>query len=362
MNITIVGAGPIGCYAGYLLAKKGHNVEIFEKKKNIGEPIQCTGLLTEPVTELIDIKDEFLTNTTTKVKIHAPNGKTATIHSKEYIIDRFEFDLHMAEKAQSAGAKIHVEHSLKDYTNHHLIFKNTRHNTLKKQRAHIIIGADGPLSKTAEIFKFKGKRGFFYGVQEVVETRCDQDAYNAYFGKEFPGFFGWLVPETENRARLGIAAMKNAPRVYQNFKKKFRIKKTISKQAGLIPIYNPNLQIQKKNIYLVGDAALQTKATTGGGLISGFKGAQALVYSIENKQSYQDEVQHGIGKELKMHLRIRKLLDKFSDEDYNYLVRLTAGQAVKKVLAKESRETPRRLLMKLLLAEPRFLKFGMKVL
>ncbi|MBT4805454.1 NAD(P)-binding protein [Candidatus Woesearchaeota archaeon] len=29
MKIAIIGAGPIGCYAGYLLAKSGHNVSIY---------------------------------------------------------------------------------------------------------------------------------------------------------------------------------------------------------------------------------------------------------------------------------------------------------------------------------------------
>jgi len=32
MNITIIGAGPAGNYTAYLLAKKGHNVTVFEKQ------------------------------------------------------------------------------------------------------------------------------------------------------------------------------------------------------------------------------------------------------------------------------------------------------------------------------------------
>ena len=40
---------------------------------------------------------------------------------------------------------------------------------------------------------------------------------------------------------------------------------------------------KKDNIYLVGDAATQVKATTGGGIIQGLKAAQALTNSILNK-------------------------------------------------------------------------------
>ena len=41
MNIAIIGAGPIGCYAGYLLAKVGNKVQIFENHSQVGLPIQC---------------------------------------------------------------------------------------------------------------------------------------------------------------------------------------------------------------------------------------------------------------------------------------------------------------------------------
>ena len=39
MDIAIIGAGPIGCYAGYLLAKNGHTVSIYENHPQIGLPI-----------------------------------------------------------------------------------------------------------------------------------------------------------------------------------------------------------------------------------------------------------------------------------------------------------------------------------
>ena len=47
MNIVIIGAGPFGCYAAYLLTKEGHEVSVYDRKSQIGTPIQCTGILTK---------------------------------------------------------------------------------------------------------------------------------------------------------------------------------------------------------------------------------------------------------------------------------------------------------------------------
>ena len=38
--ITIIGGGPAGSYTGYLLAKKGFDVSIYEEHAEIGNPIQ----------------------------------------------------------------------------------------------------------------------------------------------------------------------------------------------------------------------------------------------------------------------------------------------------------------------------------
>ncbi|MEM4264021.1 MAG: NAD(P)-binding protein, partial [Candidatus Woesearchaeota archaeon] len=42
--ISIIGAGPVGSFAAYLLAKAGFEVSIFEEHEKIGLPVQCTGL------------------------------------------------------------------------------------------------------------------------------------------------------------------------------------------------------------------------------------------------------------------------------------------------------------------------------
>ena len=98
MEIAIIGAGPIGSYAGYLLAKSRHKVNIYERKKEIGKPIQCTGIFTSDFDEFSFLnKSKFLINTINKTEINFPNGNKIDVNQKEYVVCRTKFDQHIAD-------------------------------------------------------------------------------------------------------------------------------------------------------------------------------------------------------------------------------------------------------------------------
>ena len=100
MNITIIGAGPIGCYAAYLLAQSGHIVNIYENHKEIGLPIQCTGLLTSDFDQFHLNKESFLINTLTNIEVNTPNHKITFENQKEYLVNRRKFDQFFANLAE----------------------------------------------------------------------------------------------------------------------------------------------------------------------------------------------------------------------------------------------------------------------
>ncbi|MDD4353671.1 MAG: NAD(P)/FAD-dependent oxidoreductase, partial [Candidatus Nanoarchaeia archaeon] len=58
-DYLIVGAGPAGSYLAEKLAIKGFNVGLCDKKKIIGEPVQCTGLLTKEIEKYADVNNDF---------------------------------------------------------------------------------------------------------------------------------------------------------------------------------------------------------------------------------------------------------------------------------------------------------------
>ncbi len=361
--ITIIGGGPIGSYSGYLLAKAGLDVEIYEEHGVIGKPFQCTGIVTNSFKNIIKPRKEFLVNTLDRVKVFAPNNDflELKLRREEFVIDRVKFDQYLADKAVDNGAKLYVNHRFLGKQDNDVIIKNLKNNKILKKKYKILIGADGPLSEVAKAFSLYGKRDFFIGQQARVKGNFDESRYETYFGKNFPNFFGWVVPESDKIARIGLATNKNSVIFFKKFlqSKKIKEKDIIERQSGIIPIYNPNIKIQKNNVFLVGDAATQVKATTGGGLIHGLVAAQCLAKSIIRGKDYKKKK---IERDLRVHLMIRNILNKFTDRDYNHLIKLAKRKKIKKILENYDRDFPIELLFKLLFKEPRFLFFIKKIL
>ena len=174
MRINIIGAGPIGGQTAYLLAKKGHDIHLYEDHARIGVPVQCTGLMTLSLNDVTPPKKEFLVATTEEQEVISPNGSAITIKSKEYIVDRTLFDSYFVNKAIDAGAALHSQHRFVGRENGALVFKDTKNNTTVKEKKEITIGADGPLSTVAKEFGMFGQREFYYGIQARVKGNFDE--------------------------------------------------------------------------------------------------------------------------------------------------------------------------------------------
>ena len=48
-DVSIIGGGPIGASVAEKIASKGYDVSIFEKKTEVGIPVNCAGLVSSRV-------------------------------------------------------------------------------------------------------------------------------------------------------------------------------------------------------------------------------------------------------------------------------------------------------------------------
>ena len=356
--ITIVGAGPAGSYLGYLLAHQGQKVLILEEHNTIGSPVQCTGIVTHSIEKFFKLKDNVIAKNLNKVIVVSKNNKI-TVNVDEIVMWRDKFDQFVANMAQDAGAEILLNHQFIGFNGKQSIkVKDKKNNKIKEIKTDFIIGADGPYSAVAKASGLNADSKFYIGMQAKVKLSIDTTSFETYFGSDFPNFFGWCVPESEDIARIGVGCFENAQHYFYKFLKNRTGKKdVICWESGLIPLYKQKKIIQKNNIYLIGDAATQVKATTGGGIIPSLKAAQTLCDCIINNKNYNNEFRKKSGKELLLHLKIRNMLNKFSDKDYDKLLVLMSQEKIRKILKKYDRDTPIPLVANLLLREPRFLNF-----
>lgn len=356
--ISIIGAGPVGSYCAYLLSKKGFKVHLFEDHPKVGVPVQCTGIVTKNIFNYVPKSKEFITNHFNSVQAVAPDNSYSEIPLNEYLLDRTKFDNFLLNQAIAAGAKIHFSHRFIGIKNNKAIFKTK--DGLVCCSYQYLIGADGPISKVAKSAGLYNDRKFFVGMQAVVRGNFSPHTFTTFFGKDIaPGFFAWVVPESSTSARIGLATRNNTNHYFQNFLNALHFQ-PVEYQGGLIPIYNSKQIVQKDNICLIGDAACLVKSTTGGGLVPGLESARILAQCISNNKI--NNYPYAIKKlrfQLYLHNILRNTLDNFADKEYIRLIKQMTKPAVQDVLRDENRDFPLKLLMKLLVANPGFLKYGL---
>jgi len=352
--ISIIGGGPVGSYTACLLAKN-KDVHVFEEHDTIGLPVQCTGLITKALNDLIKIRKSFLVNRISRARIFSPDGNFIDVgfKDKNFVIDRRKFDKYIAEMAEDRGVKFHLNHNFTGFKRSGSSFK-LKFKGKKDFVSEKLIGADGPMSGVAKSAGIFGKRRFIIGLQARVSSEFDKDLIGFYLDKRG---FGWITPESEKVARVGVVSYDNPNVYFKDFLKKLGRCKVREYNSGIIPVYNPNVVSQKKNLFLVGDAATQVKATTFGGLVPGLICAEELSKAILKNKNYSKLWKKRIGRDLWLSLLIRKRLDRFSNEKYNDLVRLFKKKHLRKIIESNDRDFPSKFLFKLLVREPRLLKF-----
>src|SRR3989338_10011595 len=368
-STAIIGAGPAGNYLGYLLAKNNIQTTIYEEHSEIGRPIQCTGILTPSITELMKLDNEFVVNKMNYAELFSEN-QHVRIRIQDIIVDRTKFDLHIARMAEQAGAVIKTSHKFIGIKDGRLQFRKEDSFIETIQTKHdFLIGADGPNSTIAKLINPTAKIKYYIGKQVLVKNKFEKDTFQVYLGNNIaPKFFCWCVPENESYSRIGVAALEQPCKYFdallQRIKQKMNIeqKDIISYQGGLIPVYDPKFKVSMydkiNNIQLavIGDAALQIKATTGGGIIPGMRAAIPLTEHILKGKSYESGLKQ-LNKELKLHLLLRNTLNKFTDKDYDNLLELLKNPSLKEELHKTDRDSSTKLIIKLLIKEPRLLRY-----
>jgi digeranylgeranylglycerophospholipid reductase len=360
--VTIIGAGPAGNYLAWKLAEKGYPVEIYEEHTVVGKPIQCTGIVTKTLRDLVPIDPSFFVNQLSSVQVVAPHNDTFTVPLEDFVICRTSFDQFLLKKAISAGAKVYKGHKYIRFEKGKVFVEKKSEKGKKKIieiKTDILVGADGPNSLVSKLLNKDVKRINYFGAQATVKGKFDPGRYDVYLGDICPEFFGWVVPENKKYARIGLAVKKDTAKHFKKFLAHLGHSESdiTDYQGGLIPVYVPQLKIEGSvddvTVYLLGDSATQIKSTTGGGIIPAISSANVLIDCIVSGKSYAPSMKKSkVYKQVWMHLVIRRVLDLFSDKDYDRLIGILKKESIVKVLAEVDRDNPVTLLSLLLRRNP----------
>lgn len=326
-DVAVIGGALSGSRTAELLAKNGHKVLLIEEHSDIGEPCKCTGLVSWRTPEMLNLPKDLIVNTVDKANFHAPDGSYFTLKSKKsvFVLDRPGLDRFLFESAVDAGVDARTSETFeKFWYNNGAVSIKTNRGTYD---AKIIVGADGGNSRVAKQAHIEMPRTVFSGLQTTAKGNFEN--VELWFGSKLcPKFFGWIVPEDKNVARVGIAGEKNPNFYYQNFLRK-RVKSfSHPNVAGIIRVGLMEDTVSDR-VLLVGDAACQIKAVSGGGITYGLLGAQfaadACNKALEEnkfsykffKEEYDERWKEKLALGIKMGVFYRKLLFSLSDFQMN---------------------------------------------
>lgn len=323
---VIIGGSAIGNFLAYRLTQKGLKPIVIEEDDHIGQPVQCTGLVSDKINKFEKLPKEITKNKLTSARIHFPDGNSLKINGDAILIDREGFDKFWYEKAKEGGADFLLGERLIKFVTADIIYAKT---TKRKFKTDMLIGCDGPMSFVRRHF------GIFYktvpAIQAISKMEIEDSAQtHLYFGSKYTNYpFAWSVPEGNGISRVGMFVKDDINNRFGDFLEHVGAR-PIEKQAGIVPIDKPK-QSAFQNTLLVGDAACQTKASTGGGLVTGMicadiaadaiaKAYEKLDFSEEFLlREYDQNWRKKIIKDLMVSLKVRKLINRFDDDDLNEL-------------------------------------------
>jgi len=326
-DVIVVGAGPAGCRTAELVAKKGFNVLVLEEHPDIGKPTQCTGLVSQRIGKL---PKKIILNKIKVARFCSGSG-SFEIKSKKsvYVIDRGKFDRQISEEAKKVGVNFKTSIRFLDFKNGEVVTSKGIYVT------KILVGADGPNSSVARVSGIELPKNILSAVQVNVKSNFDPDTVELWFGSDIaPGLFAWVVPESSNKARVGLAADINPNKFFDRFFKK-RIGNVKSDgRIGDAIRYGLIKKSVAENVLLVGDAACQIKPFSAGGLVYGQIGAkcagEACVKALEENdfsekfllENYDKKWKKELAGPIKKGLFMKRIFSKFGGKSFKLIKKL----------------------------------------
>jgi len=287
-DVVVVGAGPTGSHAAYLIAREGFSTLLLERENVPGLHNACGGGLGYFLKDLFEIPDHIVQKTVSKVKLGLSDlDKLYESDRPLYIsVRRAEFDAFLARRAVENGAVLLCGHRAVDYdplTREVVCLRRSDKQTVRFA-AKIVIFADGPRTLAYRSCKIglAPEKASLVGIAKELEAEGNEhDAFEFIFDeRRLPYGYLWVFP-CRDVLNVGIGGPKDllegkADRMLEEFiesRPDLRGRKAVTVKSGLIPSFLSG-KLHGEGVMVIGDAAGFVNPLTGGGIFLGMKSAQ----------------------------------------------------------------------------------------
>lgn len=270
-DVIVVGAGPSGLRAAARLAAGGLGVAVLERKPRVGAGVVCTGIVGREVFDERGLDRSAVVEELRTVRLVSPfETELVYEHPRAFacVVDRERFDRGLADAAAAAGAEIVCGARVEDASvgrDGIEVAVREGDGGLSRRSAALAVLATGVDYALQRKLGLSAPRDFLNGAQ-VEGPFPGAAATTLFFGRDVaPGAFAWSVPAGGGRAKVGVLA-RGDPRtpllrlLDRSFGGARGPVRTRPVAQGLLA------RTFGDRVLAVGEAAGQTKTTTGGGV------------------------------------------------------------------------------------------------
>ncbi len=265
-----MGAGLAGLHTARLLARRGLNVLVVDRRRSLSTGIRTTGIFVRRTLDGFDLPDHLLGPGIRDVLLYPPSRRAPirlTSDRDEYrVADMAAVYEHAHRAAEAAGARILLGVRYADTSMGFVRFAGAEPVT-----ARFIVGADGARSRVARDLGLDVNRRFLVGAEIVhpIASGTTTPAFHCVLDPRVaPGYLGWVVDDGQH-AHVGVAGYPDAMRSgIRHLLDAFAADAAgpVERRGGPIPVGGVLRRLACPAGLLVGDAAGAVSPLTAGGL------------------------------------------------------------------------------------------------
>jgi digeranylgeranylglycerophospholipid reductase len=351
-DVIVVGAGPAGAEAARAASGRGLRTLLAEEHATVGVPSHCTGKLSRHAFTEFEVPQPLAINAVSAAVFHSPGGIAVRVRRDSvdsYVVDRVAFDRWLVTRAAGAGAEVmtHTRITAARRNGKGTIVSGYRAGRPIEASCRLLIDAEGAAPRLPGSLGVRLGRRCALGLQYHMRGigGIEADTPEVFFGRDLaPGFFAWLMPVGGDRARIGLCVdprvARHAPVWYLErliaahpaLRDRLAGAAVEEKVGGRIPFLGRRVPASADGVIVVGDAAGQIKATSGGGIyyamiagqIAGEVAPQYVNGDHRATREYERRWRRRFGREVAFTAFSRRAINHLSDAELDAVLGVVA--------------------------------------
>jgi flavin-dependent dehydrogenase len=281
-DVLVVGAGLAGLHTATLLARRGHDVLLAERRSTLSGTVRTTGIFVRKTLDDFPLPPAHLGPPIRRVVLYPPGlhrPVELTSGRDEYRVGDMA-PLYQASAVDAADAGVRVALGTRYAGRGDGVFRLAARDGETRVRARFVVGADGARSSVARDLGLDRNRHLLVGAEEVFALAgSDQPpTFHCVLDPTLaPGYLAWVVNDGRH-AHVGVAGYaERFPAGLRRAVERFgasapglrpadRRPGTVERRGGPIPVGGVLRRIGSADGLLVGDAAGAVSPLTAGGL------------------------------------------------------------------------------------------------